>query len=251
MGSLTTNSSIHTLSEMLEDPEEEFLNNVLQENSDDASSSKKVMTKILQRLANSNINKQNNDAGFEINVTEENQKSPERSPKRTDEDNEEEDEILDESPAKRIKSDKPENETDQPETTEETLWNIERIVKSRKNPKNRKQLQYFIKWDDWEDKHNAWEPADFIRETVPALVKKFEQSESQNKNKKAAGSKNKTRAQQKKQVQKKKSALYKMSIGRISCGHLKNKQSKSENVMGKAELTMYLNSLGKQNLLRI
>merc|ERR1712154_720753 len=106
MGSLTTNTSIHTLSEIIEDPQEEYLNSILQEKTNDASSSKKVMTNILNRLAD--MNKQNNDDELDINVTEENQQSPERSPKPTDnEDNEREDELSG-SPAKRIKMDKSE-----------------------------------------------------------------------------------------------------------------------------------------------
>merc|ERR1712066_986592 len=91
-----------------------------QEKSNDASSSKKVMKNILKRLAD--INKQNNDE-LEINVTEETQKSPEQSPKTIDnEDNEQENELLNESPAKRIKLDKPENET---ETDNRRLTNDE------------------------------------------------------------------------------------------------------------------------------
>jgi len=117
-------------------------------------------------------------------------------------------------------------------------WNIEKIVRKRKNPKNKKQEQFLIRWEGYEDSDNTWEPADYIRETVPGIVKIFEQS-------KAAGRrKNKTKAQQKKQVQTKKSALYQMSIDRISCGHFQNKQSKSEDLMGKAALTKYLHSLG-------
>lgn len=205
--SLTTNTSIHTLSEIIEDPEEQLLNSVIQEKS--SSSSKKVMTQILERLATNSIT-QNNNVGISINVTEENQKSPERSPRPAyNEENAEENEI--ESPAKRIKLDKPEtdknithNDTVDDKSSEE-LYNIEKIVKSRKNPKNKKQLQYLIKWEGWSASTNTWEPAEYIRKTVPALVKLFEQSK---KNKAAAGGGNKnTRSQQKKKVQNKKSAL--------------------------------------------
>merc|ERR1712038_2186128 len=83
--SLTTNTSIHTVSEIIEDPKEEYLNNLLQEQTDDsANSSKKVMKKILEKLALNNISKQNNnndDVDISINVADENQISPEKSPR--------------------------------------------------------------------------------------------------------------------------------------------------------------------------
>merc|ERR1719219_202644 len=236
--SLTTNTSIHTVSEIIEDPKEEYLNNLLQEQTDDsASSSKKVMKKILEKLALNNISKQNDnndDVDISINVTDENQNSPEKSPRSTHNedstqgDKTQEDETLNNSPAKRIKLDKSETETpsndsdsvNQSKSSDEVLYNIEKIVKSRKNPKNKKELQYFIKWEGWSSKTNTWEPADYIRQTVPALVEVFEQNQ---KNKRGAGKNNKTRAQQKKQVQNKKSYLFQMSIERISCGHFQNK----------------------------
>ena len=59
------------------------------------------------------------------------------------------------------------------ETSAEELYIIEKIVKHRINRKT-KEKEYFIKWENYSSKVNTWEPVWSIEDAAPLLVVEYE-----------------------------------------------------------------------------
>ena len=59
---------------------------------------------------------------------------------------------------------------DAKDKNEADVYNVERILDSRINNKTR-QVEYLIKWLNWEDIHNTWEPKQHL--SCPAKLEEF------------------------------------------------------------------------------
>lgn len=56
--------------------------------------------------------------------------------------------------------------------SEDDVYNVEKILQSRTNRKGKKE--YLIKWLNYPNEDNTWEPQENITDICPSLIKEFE-----------------------------------------------------------------------------
>ena len=59
------------------------------------------------------------------------------------------------------------NELQKVDKDENSLWFIEKILKKKKKKKKRKgKLQYFVKWQGFDDSFSSWTDASEVKDTI-------------------------------------------------------------------------------------
>jgi len=54
---------------------------------------------------------------------------------------------------------------------DDTLYTVEKILDKRRHASG--HVDYLIKWTNFSDEHNTWEPAGALRATIPKLIAQF------------------------------------------------------------------------------